>query len=124
VEHKFVLRSCLCHRDNLNSKPLTQHFLSSCHNLHEQIWAFALIMTRGKSLSDDLREVIINMACSLDIRNIINYTGCKRRTIERILSDYRQKGTVIRKNLTGNLRGRKRSLRARDAHVRPTILLM
>jgi len=55
------------------------------HNPHEQIWALVFTMTHGKSLSDDLREVILNMACSLDIERIINYTGCKRRTIERII---------------------------------------
>ena len=38
-------------------------------------------------------------SCSLDIQRIINYTGCKCRTIERILSDYRQKGQSSKKTL-------------------------
>ena len=44
-------------------------------------------MARGKALSDDLRDVLLHMAQSLDITTITGYTGCKRRTTERILSE-------------------------------------
>ncbi|KAJ7474619.1 Homeodomain-like protein [Mycena galericulata] len=58
-------------------------------------------MTRGKALSDDLRGVILNMGMTQDIDNIMKLTGVKRRTIERIFADYRNKGTVMRAHVPG-----------------------
>lgn len=75
-------------------------------------------MPRGKPLSDDLRGVIINMGMSQDIPNIVKLTGVKRRTIERIFADYRNKGTVMRGHMYKELRGRKHSLTVADTKVR------
>jgi len=69
-------------------------YLFTITTTYERIWLLTFIMTRGKALSDDLRQVILNMACSLDINKISKYTGCKRRTIERIVS----KNAVIGKD--------------------------
>jgi transposase len=74
-------------------------------------------MTRGRALSNDLRGAIVNMAWSLDIDSIVQYTGCKRRTVERILSDYRKNGTTTRICLSKELRGAKRALRSADVEV-------
>lgn len=76
-------------------------------------------MPRGKPLSDDLRSVIINMGMTQDILNIMQLTGVKRRTIERIFADYRNKGTVMREHMYQELRGRKHSLTVRDTKVKP-----
>ena len=70
-----------------------------------------LTMARGKPLSDDLRTVILNMSRHLDVPAIRHYTGCPIRTIRTLLSDYRRKGTVLRKELLKQtLRGKKRTL--------------
>jgi len=71
-------------------------------------------MTRGHALSDDLRGAILNMAHSLDVDNICKYTGCKKRTVQRILEDYRKKGSVIREHMRQETRGAKRRLTTGD----------
>ncbi|KAJ7163771.1 hypothetical protein C8R46DRAFT_1101532 [Mycena filopes] len=71
-------------------------------------------MTRGKALSDDLRGVLLNMARSMDIPAICRQTGCKRRTVERVMEDYRKKGTVMREHLRLEMRGAKRSMATAD----------
>lgn len=74
-------------------------------------------MTRGRPLSDDFRGAILNMARTLDVPSIVKYTGCKKRTIHRVLEDYRKKGTILRKHMTKELRGAKRSLTNADVQV-------
>jgi transposase len=74
-------------------------------------------MTHGQALFNDLRGAIVNMARSLDIDSIVQYTGCKRRTVERTLSDYRKKGTAVRVRLSKELCGAKRALRPADVRV-------
>ena len=75
-------------------------------------------MARGKALSDDLRDVLLHMAQCLDINTITCYTGCKRRTIERILSDYRKRGSVARQHLRKDtLRGNRRAMKDQDVQV-------
>jgi hypothetical protein len=75
-------------------------------------------MVRGQPLSDDLRTVILNMARHLDVAEIRHYTDCPIRTIRRLLSDYRHKGTVLRKELLKRtLRGKKRVLTSANIHV-------
>jgi transposase len=74
-------------------------------------------MPRGKPLSDDLRGVILNMGMNHDIDSIAAMTRVKRRTIERIFQDYRNKGTVMRQNMYKELRGRKHSLTVSDTNV-------
>ncbi|KAJ6456076.1 Homeodomain-like protein [Mycena sanguinolenta] len=71
-------------------------------------------MARGKVMSDDLRGAILNMARTLDIANICHYTGCKTRTVQRILEDYRMKGTVMREHLKLEMRGAKRGMSSSD----------
>ncbi|KAJ7246392.1 hypothetical protein C8J57DRAFT_1724803 [Mycena rebaudengoi] len=71
-------------------------------------------MACGKALSDDLRGTILNMALNLDIPTICRYTGCKTRTVERILEDYRKRGTVMQEHLQQEMRGRKRKMTNRD----------
>ncbi|KAJ7643280.1 hypothetical protein B0H17DRAFT_834714, partial [Mycena rosella] len=71
-------------------------------------------MVRGKPLSNDLRGVILNMALSLDVPGICKYTGCKTRTVQRVLEDYRKKGTVMREHLRQEMRGAKRKMTNRD----------
>lgn len=78
-------------------------------------------MVRGKPLSDDLRGAILNMALTLDIPTICRYSGCKKRTVERVLEDYRKKGTVMREHLRQETRGRKRKMTHRDIGVRATM---
>ncbi|KAJ7145426.1 Homeodomain-like protein [Mycena crocata] len=71
-------------------------------------------MARGKVLSDDLRGAVTNMARSLDVYQICHYTGCKKRTVQRVLADYRTKGTVMREHLRMEMRGAKRSMSLAD----------
>ena len=81
-------------------------------------------MAPGKALSDDLRDVLLYMAQSLDISSITHYTGCKRRTIEQILADYRCKGTTARQPLRKMLQGRKRAMKDQDVRVREWFLIV
>jgi predicted transcriptional regulator len=74
-------------------------------------------MTRGKALSDDLQGAILNMARTLDVHSICSYTNCKKRTVERVLEDYRKKGTVMREHLRLEMRGAKRSMSPGDIRV-------
>ena len=74
-------------------------------------------MARGKVLSDDLRAAIINLARHFDVDNIVVYTGCKRRTVERTLADYRRHGVVAREHMFAHLRGARRNLTCRDVRV-------
>ncbi|KAF8800956.1 hypothetical protein BYT27DRAFT_7008402, partial [Phlegmacium glaucopus] len=62
-----------------------------------------------------LRDVLLHMAQFLDIDTITHYTSCKRRTIERILSDFRKTGSVARQHLRkGLLHGRRRATNGQD----------
>ena len=74
-------------------------------------------MTRGRALSDDLCGAIVNMAQYLDLESISQYSGCKRRTIECILSNYRKNGTAVRNQVSKELRGAKRTLGPTDVRV-------
>jgi hypothetical protein len=75
-------------------------------------------MVRGRTLSDDLRDVLLHMAQSLDINTITKYTSCKRRTIERIISDFSKMGSVARRHLRkGSLQGRRRAMKGQDVQV-------
>ncbi|KAH7902893.1 Homeodomain-like protein [Hygrophoropsis aurantiaca] len=71
-------------------------------------------MVRGKALSADLRLAVLNMARHWDVPNIVKFTGCKTRTVERILSDYRRKGTVLQDRHAGALQGLKKKLTTHD----------
>ncbi|KAJ7601842.1 Homeodomain-like protein [Mycena rosella] len=71
-------------------------------------------MVRGKPLSDDLRGAILNMARNFDLHEICHHTGCKKRTVQRVLEDYRKKGTVMREHLRLEMRGAKRIMSPGD----------
>jgi len=75
------------------------------------------IMAHGHALSDNLCGAILNMARTLDVHSMVEYTGCKHCTVEWILSDYRKKGTVLHKHLAKELWGVKRSLRPSDVKI-------
>ena len=114
VEAKFACRSLGV--ITVTSSPI---FLFTSINLrafvpHSSFWH----MVRGKALSDDLRDVLLHMAQSLDISAITYYTGCKRRTIQQILSDYRKRGSVARQHLRKDtLRGHRRAMKGQDIRV-------
>jgi hypothetical protein len=71
----------------------------------------------GKALSDNLRAAIISLARHFDVDNIVEYTGCKRRTVERTLADYRRHGVVASEHMFAHLRGARRNLACRDVRV-------
>jgi transposase len=79
-------------------------------------------MPQGKAISDDLREVLLHMAQFLDLTSIAHYTGCKRCTMERILSDYRRNGTVKQKAKI-RLQGRRRLMKDQDVRVSRTVFI-
>ncbi|KAJ7615126.1 hypothetical protein B0H17DRAFT_1152925 [Mycena rosella] len=68
------------------------------------------IMVRGKPLSDDLWGAILNMALSLDVPAICQYTGCKMYMVQHIQEDYQKKGTVMWENLRQEMQGAKRKM--------------
>jgi hypothetical protein len=78
-------------------------------------------MVRGQALSDDLRGVILNMARQMNISRIVSYTGQKKRTVARVISDYRHQRTVARRHVAKELRGAKRSLTAGSTRVSSTV---
>jgi predicted DNA-binding transcriptional regulator len=80
-------------------------------------------MTRGKAMSDDLRGVLLNMARTMDISEICRHTGCKKRTVERVMEDYCKKGTVMREHLRLEMRGAKRSMTTGDIRVHFTLCI-
>ncbi|KAJ6558815.1 Homeodomain-like protein [Mycena vulgaris] len=67
-------------------------------------------MTRGRPLSQDLRWSLLKMARTHDIATISKLTGVGKRTIERLMSDYRKYGTAARWGPGRSLRGQKRKL--------------
>jgi hypothetical protein len=79
------------------------------------------IMTRGKSLSNDLRAAIVNLAYHFDVADIVKYTKCKKRTVQRIVNDYKRHCTALRPRLERELRGARRSLSLSDVTVCSTV---
>jgi hypothetical protein len=75
----------------------------------------SIMPTRHRPLSEDLRWVLVRMARSMSIPQILAHTGLKRRTIEHILSTYRCTGRVL--NSPKKPRGRKPILDSDDAAV-------
>ncbi|GBE79738.1 hypothetical protein SCP_0209390 [Sparassis crispa] len=63
-----------------------------------------VLMPRGKALSNDLRQVLVNMVCRLDLPKIVEYTQCKKHTVERMLQDYQHHHTASRILLRRDLR--------------------
>jgi hypothetical protein len=78
-------------------------------------------MTRGRPLSQDLRWSLLKMARVHDIRTISKLTGVGKRTVERLMSDYRKYGTAARWGPGRSLRGQKRKLTARNVEVQSSI---
>lgn len=80
-------------------------------------------MVRGRPLSDDLRAAIVHMAHSLDIDSIVHFSGCKKRTVQRVLAEFRDTGTSTRSRLRRQLCGPKRVLTRADVGVSRDSLL-
>ena len=77
-------------------------------------------MLPGLWLSDDAWLIIIHLARHLDIKTIAAYTGCTRRTITHILTEYREHGTVAHNHLALQ-QGRRWVLTPGDIHVSESI---
>ncbi|RXW14438.1 hypothetical protein EST38_g11414 [Candolleomyces aberdarensis] len=45
-----------------------------------------------KAISGSVQAIILNLACYLDVKQIAKYTGIGKRTIFRILRDFRLHG--------------------------------
>ncbi|KAF8067598.1 hypothetical protein FPV67DRAFT_1416013 [Lyophyllum atratum] len=73
-------------------------------------------MTRGHRLSKDLRQAIIHMYRTCSIDDIIKYTRCKKRTIQRILHQHRTRSVTGLRYSAQEMRGRKRVLTGLDIH--------
>lgn len=73
-------------------------------------------MPRGRALTDDLRETLIRMCRTMDIDSVIHHTNIPRRTLQRLLSDYRRVGTAVRPK-GPELRGRRRKLTRQHVKV-------
>jgi hypothetical protein len=67
-------------------------------------------MPRGRALSNDARWIVVQMCSSMDIDAIAYHTGVKRRTIERILSDFKKHSTANRHKASAALQGAPRVL--------------
>ena len=67
-------------------------------------------MPRGRALSDDSRWIILQMTATMDLDTITFHTGVKKRTIQRILSDFKHHGTANRKQVPSELCGAPRVL--------------
>ena len=76
-------------------------------------------MPRGRAVSEDLRRVIVHMAATLllDLETMRCLTNVPRRTIERILSTYRETGHVMPQDAHRRVRGRRRALNYDDLRV-------
>ncbi|KAJ7139631.1 hypothetical protein C8R44DRAFT_727656 [Mycena epipterygia] len=74
-------------------------------------------MTRGRPLSQDLRWSLLKMARTHDINTISRLTGVGKRTVERLMSDYRKYGTAARWGPLRSLKGRKRKLSTRNVEI-------
>ena len=82
-------------------------------------------MARGKALSQDLRWVIVRMRRALTITKIMQYTGQKRRSIERILSIHRKTGGVSpRSHGRQSIAGRNHILSDDEIAVRISVYLL
>jgi len=74
-------------------------------------------MARGKAPSDAFRAPIINLTRRFYVDNIIEYTGCRRRTVECTLTDYQRHRVVAREHMFAHLRGARRDLTFMDVRV-------
>ncbi|KAJ7133200.1 hypothetical protein C8R44DRAFT_730396 [Mycena epipterygia] len=79
-------------------------------------------MTRGRPLSQDLRWSLLKMARSHDIATISKLTGVGKRTVERLMSDYRKYGTAARWGPGRSLRGQKRKISTRNVEAYTNVL--
>jgi hypothetical protein len=80
---------------------------------------YYLQMTRGRPLSQDLRWSLLKMARVHDIKTISNLTGVGKRTVERLMSDYRKYGTAARWGPGRSLRGQKSTSSAKSRTQNP-----
>lgn len=75
-------------------------------------------MTRGCRLSEDLRQTLVYMYRTSSIPEIVKHTGCKKRTIQRILLQHRTRYGYARVGITRERPGRRRILTQIDIRVR------
>ena len=75
-------------------------------------------MPRGRALSDDARWIILQISAQMSIQDVKHHTSVKRRTIERILSDFRKHGTTNRQTIPQEIRGAPRVLTNDNVQVR------
>ena len=52
-------------------------------------------MARGRKKPEETRLIVIRMSMLMGHDEIQNYTGLKKRTIERIISDWKRTGNVM-----------------------------
>jgi hypothetical protein len=76
-------------------------------------------MPRGWALSDDSQWIILQMTATMGVDAIVYHTGVKRRTIERILSDFRHSGTANWRKVPGKLRGAPQVLSNKNIGISP-----
>jgi hypothetical protein len=80
-------------------------------------------MPRGRALSDDSRWIILHMSATLNLDDIVYHSGVSRRTVERILADFRQRGTGNRLQVSKRLLGASRALTTENEQVFMLFLL-
>jgi hypothetical protein len=67
-------------------------------------------MTRGRQLTEDLRRTLVYMYRTCSIPDTVKYTGCKKRTIQRILLQHRTHSVYPRFGNTRERPGKRRVL--------------
>ena len=76
-------------------------------------------MTHGKPVPDELRKVTVQMAHIVSVNNICALTRSKKRTVQRILADFRRTGSALRsRSIHRLIRGRARKLTHGDIRVK------
>ena len=64
--------------------------------IHYRSLSVIIAMPRGRTLSDDARRIIVRLCESLPLQEVVDQSGIPRRTVERILAEYKERGTVDR----------------------------
>ena len=74
-------------------------------------------MPRGRALSDDSREIIVKMASTLSVDEIVRLSGIPKRTVERVLARFKCDGAVARIKPPPRLLGAPRVLSQENVQV-------
>ena len=62
--------------------------------IHHCSLSVIITMPRGRALSDDTRRIIVRLCESLHLQEVVDQSGIPCRTVERILAEYKERGTV------------------------------